>query len=107
MSGHRAVRSSIVDDLALGRRLQAAGYPFRVQMGGSLIHYRMYSGGPLDLWQGWTKNMATGAGRTSAALLILVFIWITACTAVPIALAQAFSSAGAGYPLAAMVLYGL
>lgn len=107
IGGHRAVRSSIVDDLALGRRLQAAGYPFRVQMGGSLIRYRMYSGGLRDLWQGWTKNMATGAGRTPIWLLIQVFIWITACTAVPIALVQAFSRGGAGYQFAAVVLYGL
>lgn len=60
IQGHESVKNSIVDDLALGKRLRDAGIPYRLYVGDSDISYRMYSGGIRSLFQGWTKNMLSG-----------------------------------------------
>lgn len=89
IEGHVSAKSSIVDDLALGKRLSERGFPFKLFLGGNNISFRMYGGGFSDLLQGWTKNYATGALKTPLILFLMVFIWVAACTAVTIFLAQA------------------
>ncbi|MHB8963884.1 MAG: glycosyltransferase family 2 protein [Saccharofermentanales bacterium] len=79
INGHNGARGSITDDLALGDRLKKADINFRLFLGGRNISYRMYSSGLKDLFQGWTKNFATGASKTPPATFIAVFAWITSC----------------------------
>ena len=80
------VRSCIIEDLALGERLREAGIGFRLFAGGNLISFRMYRDGFRSLVQGWTKNFAEGASKTPIGLFVLVFIWVTGCTSVPLRL---------------------
>ena len=77
VNGHESVKSSIVDDVALGAVLAKEGHAYRLYMGKGLIHYRMYSGGFKALVQGWTKNFATGALKTPLPIFVMTFIWIS------------------------------
>lgn len=78
--GHTGVRGSIVDDLTLGENLRKAGLGYRLFLGGKDISFRMYAGGLRQLQQGWTKNFATGASKTSLFLVAMVALWLAVCT---------------------------
>jgi len=84
IGGHRSAKSTIADDLALGAALHRAGKAYRLYLGRRDIKFRMYPGGFRDLFQGWTKNFATGASKTPLLLMIPAFLWVTSCTGAPI-----------------------
>lgn len=80
IGGHEAVRGDVVEDLALGKALKAAGGRVRVGMAPDLLWCRMYEGWS-DMWEGLTKNAYAGlfyrwwraVGLTLAALVVIVF----------------------------------
>ncbi len=76
--GHRAVRSQVVEDIALSRRFGDQGLPVSVLTGGALVAYRMYPEGPRSMFEGWTKSFATGAANTSAWRLGATVLWLAA-----------------------------
>jgi hypothetical protein len=78
VGGHAAVPGEVLEDLALARRFAAAGLPVRVAAGRDVIRFRMYPGGLTQLVEGWTKNMAAGAGATAPARLAAVVAWVGA-----------------------------
>ena len=63
--------------------------PVRALLGGDLISYRMYPEGLGSLVEGWSKNLATGAGVTPPVRLAATVIWVAA------ALQAAISTVGA------------
>lgn len=102
MGGHEGVRESLVEDVALGRRLKEAGVPFSLFTGDPEISYRMYGEGLGSLLQGWTKNIAAGAMKTPAFLFWPSFFWISSLISVPLhLLTYGFS----GY-LPGLLIYG-
>ncbi len=72
VGGHRAVRGEVAEDIALGRRIT----PRRVFGGRGVARFRMYPEGPGSLVEGWTKNLAAGAGATPWWAVALVTAWI-------------------------------
>lgn len=74
--GHAAVRSEVVEDLALAQRYRAASLPVAAVAGGTAVSFRMYPGGLRQLVDGWTKNFALGAADTPLARLAAVVAWI-------------------------------
>jgi 4,4'-diaponeurosporenoate glycosyltransferase len=88
VGGHKSVRKSIIEDVALGLEFKKAGLPFRLFIGDKDIAFRMYGSGLKSLLQGWIKNFATGASKTPLPVFLLVFLWITSITSVPIQLAK-------------------
>lgn len=107
VGGHAAIKDSIIDDVALGEKLKAAHIPYALFLGDQQVSYRMYGGGIRDLLQGWTKNQATGALKTHWAVFLMVFLWITACTSVPIQLIIALLKADTLALLVFAAFYGL
>lgn len=107
IGGHRAAQRTITDDLALGDALTVAGKPYRLFLGGDDISFRMYGGGFKALLHGWTKNFATGAGKTPARLRILMFGWVTSCTAAPLYMFQALWTGDLEWALAYLLFYGI
>ena len=89
IGGHDSVKSSIVDDIALGVQLKKKRIPFRMFLGDKDFAYRMYSGGIKDLLQGWTKNQASGAIRMAPVRFLMIFCWVTALASVPFHLVTA------------------
>lgn len=73
IGGHESVRKSVVEDMALAQRLKEAGIPYQLFVGDKEISFRMYSEGFYSLFQGWVKNISSGAGKTSRILFWMVF----------------------------------
>ncbi|NLO37077.1 MAG: glycosyltransferase [Clostridiaceae bacterium] len=78
VGGHRAIRDQVMDDLALGQSLQKAGLPAHSLGGRGVLTFRMYPEGLRSLWEGWSKNMSTGAAATHPLVFTLIILWICA-----------------------------
>lgn len=78
VDGHRAVRGSVLEDVALARHCHDTGLPVRCFGGRGSVQFRMYPDGIRHLIEGWSKNIAAGAGSTPIVRTLLVFAWITA-----------------------------
>lgn len=79
MEGHLVAKSSIVDDVVLGEKLNEMGMSFKLFLGGEDISFRMYGYSFRSLIQGWVKNYATGASKTPRLILVLVCLFIASC----------------------------
>jgi len=93
VGGHRGVSSEVVEDLALADRYGAADLAVRCVGGGDLMEFRMYRN-LRGLFEGWTKNVASGAGRTPPLRGLLIGIWITVLLTVAVQLARGPASMG-------------
>ena len=102
ISGHERVKSAVVEDQALAKQLRQANIPFRTYIGDSGVSFRMYPAGFRLLWQGFSKNLATGAAKTPAWLFLLVTLMIASITSVPLNLVESLAN---GAPL--VWLYGV
>ena len=101
IGGHARVKSAVVEDMALAEHLRKAHIPFRIFVGDRGVSFRMYPAGFPHLWQGFSKNLATGAAKTPAWLFLLVTLWIASMTSVALNLVESLAN---GAPLA--LLYG-
>ena len=77
VGGHEAIRTSVVDDVALAERYRAAGLPVTVLGGGDLVRFRMYPGGFGAMTEGFTKNLAAGAASVRPGTVALVVAWMS------------------------------
>ena len=80
IDGHVSVKESIVEDLDFGQMLTNKGIGYRLLLGADDIRFSMYTEGMNQLIEGWSKNFATGAGRTSPYLLFMIILWLGALT---------------------------
>ncbi len=99
--GHAAIRSEVLDDVALGARLQESRCVLRFFIGGDQIAFRMYPNGLRELIEGWTKNFAVASSRTPLIVLIALTAWFTGA-----ALAARAAISGLSTTLAAFVEIG-
>ncbi|MEO6121604.1 MAG: glycosyltransferase, partial [Acidimicrobiales bacterium] len=79
VGGHEAVRGEVVEDVALAANYRAAGLPVATLAGSGTISFRMYPDGVGQLIEGWTKNIAGGAGASRPAAMALAVLWIAGC----------------------------
>ncbi|HEY8217124.1 MAG TPA: hypothetical protein VIH82_08315, partial [Acidimicrobiia bacterium] len=75
-----AVRSSVVEDVALAHSVAAEGVPVETYAGDGVVAFRMYDR-PSRLVEGWAKNAASGAHIVPPLRLVLVVAWVAACLA--------------------------
>jgi hypothetical protein len=78
--GFAAVRGEVLEDVALARRLKAAGARLRVVNGQRLVRTRMY-GTLLEHLRGWSKNifalLGARRGRAfSVAGFVVIMAWL-------------------------------
>jgi 4,4'-diaponeurosporenoate glycosyltransferase len=88
VGGHAADPGAIAEDVALAARFAAAGQPVTILGGADLVSFRMYPCGARQMVEGWTKNIATGAGATRPGRLAAVVWWIAAVLSSSFALAS-------------------
>jgi len=74
--GHAAVRSAVLDDVALGQRFQAAGVPVHCLRGAGTAAFRMYPLGPLAIAEGFGKNFGSGFRAAGLVALLPALLWI-------------------------------
>lgn len=67
IGGHEAIRSGLVDDMALARRVKQAGRPVILADVRYHLSMRMYASGT-EVWHGYRKNIFEGVGRSSILL---------------------------------------
>jgi cellulose synthase/poly-beta-1,6-N-acetylglucosamine synthase-like glycosyltransferase len=108
IGGHRALAAEVVEDLALARRIKAAGFRLRYLLGLDAVELRMY-GDFAALWEGWSKNWFLGLDRSvpralgAAAMVGLMFSgpWLLAPSA---AITAVLLPQGRALSLAALAL---
>lgn len=78
VGGHGAVRSEVLEDLAMGRVFAAAGMPVHGFAGRHSVEFRMYPDGLGQLVEGWSKNMASGSASIGVVRLLFTVLWVCA-----------------------------
>ena len=86
--GYSKVKDKAVEDYLLGRYYSKKNIDLKLYLGGRYISYRMYPLGLQSLIEGWTKNFSSGAVNTRWWSLIMIAVYITALTALPIEIIQ-------------------
>lgn len=77
VDGHRGVKGSILDDIALGVRFLKRGIGVHLFGGRGVIAFRMYPDGIRSIVTGFGKNMGSGFRIASLVPLVLSFGWLT------------------------------
>lgn len=91
--GHEAVKSEILEDVALARRIKAQSGRLVFLPGAQWVRTRMYRTFA-EMWQGWTKNLfLLYEGKTGKMLAVVASLWlldvlpelafVVSCVAVP------------------------
>jgi hypothetical protein len=98
VGGHDAVAGEVIEDIHLARAYRSSGRPVRCLAGGGAVAFRMYPGGPAQLWEGWAKNLAGGARLARPLPVAGAVAWVAACAAIAVAalLAAVRLAAGRG-----------
>lgn len=74
VGGHEKVKSKVVEDLALAKECVKENIPVNNFLGNGYIKFRMYNSF-LDLFRGFTKNMAKGAFSINIINFLLIFFY--------------------------------
>jgi cellulose synthase/poly-beta-1,6-N-acetylglucosamine synthase-like glycosyltransferase len=97
VGGHASIAGDVLEDVALARRVKAAGYRIWFGTGKGIVGVRMYRTFSA-MWKGWKKNLYPLMGRTSkavgmellralfpivAALAITISVWRITALALP------------------------
>lgn len=85
VGGFAAVRGSITEDVALARAFRRDDRPVRCLGGGAAVRFRMYPDGWWSLVEGWSKNLAAGAGQTPLLPTAGATAWVVALVLVAVA----------------------
>jgi chlorobactene glucosyltransferase len=76
MGGHKAIKNSITEDVALARLAKTNDVPYRFVLGQEMGNQRWYASFR-EIWEGWSRSMFTGMNyQISEAIksILLVFI---------------------------------
>jgi glycosyltransferase involved in cell wall biosynthesis len=77
VGGHAAVAREVLEDVALAKRVKAAGNKIFFAAGAGIVRTRMYRNFR-DMWQGWTKNLYALMGGTASVVVLQVSTWVLA-----------------------------
>jgi hypothetical protein len=108
--GHEAVRSAILEDVELARRIKSQGGKLLFLPGAQWVQTRMYRTFG-EMWQGWTKNLFLLYGGNDSQMLgtvaslwlwdvlpelafVAVCVWFLSARAAAVALLTALSLLG-------------
>jgi chlorobactene glucosyltransferase len=76
IGGHESVRSAIVEDVWIARRIKQLGMRLRVLGGERVVSCRMYASFR-EIWEGFSKNLFAGFRYSVPAILVTIGILIT------------------------------
>ncbi len=101
---HRAVASTVVDDVALAAAYRTKGLPVSILAGGTAVSFRMYPRGLGQMVEGFTKNLAAGVRGVRPFTTMLVLAWMTLLVQASIAPVRALvASDGAAFASSAVL----
>jgi 4,4'-diaponeurosporenoate glycosyltransferase len=93
---HPDVRGHVLDDVRLARRYQHVA----TYAGGPTVRFRMYPKGLRQLVEGWSKNVAAGAGTATPLGLLATIAWVAALIRAPFVHPVAYVGAAASVAVA-------
>jgi len=73
--GHLAVKNQVVEDLKIGKIFLEKGISITNILGGEIIKFRMYPKGLKQLFEGLSKNMASGAIQIGIINFLVICLW--------------------------------
>ncbi len=76
------VRSSLIEDVELGKQLKKSGISCERYLGNGLIEYVMYSNFK-DMFFGWIKNISRGASKANPLLLLVIVAYVGSVISIP------------------------
>lgn len=76
VGGYASVKSSVLEDIALGNRFKQHGIRHHALLGQGMISFRMYPEGVRSIIAGWSKNIGTGFIAVKPWILLLTIVWI-------------------------------
>ena len=82
IGGHAAVRSDAVDDIALGRRIKAQGFRWRLADATHDVRCRMYQNAD-QVFEGFSKNLFAGFGYRLLPFLV-TWVWLVIAFLLPV-----------------------
>jgi chlorobactene glucosyltransferase len=113
VGGHEAVRSEILEDVALARRVKSGGGRLLFLPGARWVRTRMYRTFG-EMWLGWTKNLyllyERDLGRViakAAELIVVDVLPVAASVVMAILFATGFGRPGTGIALMGCLLLAL
>lgn len=80
IDGHRSVANSVLEDVALARRVKQAGFRLHFASGQGIARTRMYRDSRA-MWEGWAKNLYLllgGTRRSAQRELVTAIPWLAA-----------------------------
>lgn len=89
VGGHEGVQGDVVEDMALGKKFHEKKMPFHLFVGDEDVAFRMYPDGFQGLYQGFTKNIASGAMRIPPLVFWMVFLFLSSLISVVLHLFRA------------------
>ena len=104
VGGHAAVRGEVAEDAALAARFRQARLPVTLRAGREALSFRMYPRGLRPLVEGWSKNLAAGAGAAPLTATLLVIAWVASLLA-SVGLVAGLATGGGLGGLAAGAVY--
>lgn len=78
VGGFAAARGSITEDVALAAAFRRDRRPVRCLAGAGTVRFRMYPDGWGPLVQGWSRNLAAGAGQAPLLPTVAATTWVAA-----------------------------
>ena len=82
-SGYTNVKNDVIEDFNLGRYYNKQGIDIDLILGSEHVQFSMYPKSFGSLFEGWSKNFASGSISMLWWLLVLVFAWIAFMTVLP------------------------
>jgi glycosyltransferase involved in cell wall biosynthesis len=76
INGHDGIRSELLDDLNLGKKLSGAGVSIENYIGYRYVSFRMYPGGLRSELQGFGKGAILSTATLRPMTILLIAIWI-------------------------------
>jgi cellulose synthase/poly-beta-1,6-N-acetylglucosamine synthase-like glycosyltransferase len=108
IGGHEYLKGSIVEDLALSRRVKTKLGRLYFIDGSKLIETRMYPDSPKQCWNGWKKCLFPGTKLTQPRRITGALMWFLWGLMAPVAIIlSALYAPSWYYLLAACILYVL
>ncbi|MEN3042795.1 MAG: glycosyltransferase family 2 protein [Fervidobacterium sp.] len=77
VGGHESVKDSVLEDIKLGKLYISKGIKVTNLIGNGIVKFRMYPEGIKQLFEGFSKNMSSGAMSGGILNFALAFLWIS------------------------------
>ncbi|MFA6232628.1 MAG: glycosyltransferase family 2 protein [Bacteroidota bacterium] len=105
VGGHAEVKQHILENFFLSREFLAKEIPIVCCGGKGALSFRMYPHGIAELYHGWSKAFATGAGNTPAISLTVIIVWLSGMIIAAVNVAAGYAVFGPDFLLAGGVVY--